>query len=175
MELKEQKQTDKAMLYHEASANIWERIQKDNLPINSDLVYLYFYAAINYHEMGRWDDAIKNYQKVIEDWPDFEYSCGIQAAIGWCYEALRDKEGVPKEAVNPLIEETYKAALANKTVCYSTHEVAYKLAGMMLDKGDKASAAKYYKKFLETAGPKDERLAPVKAKLVELTAEGGNN
>ena len=125
--------------------------------------------------MGRWDDAIKNYQKVVNNWPEFEYACGINAAIGRCYEALRDKEGVPKEAVNPLIEEAYKAALASNSDCYSNCEVAYRLAGMMLDKGDKASAAKYYEKFLEKAKPKDNRLAPVKAKLAELTAEGGTN
>jgi len=174
-ELKEQKQTEKAMQYREVSANIWERIQKENLQINSDLVYLYFYVAINYHEMGRWDDAIKYYQKVVDNWPEFEYACSINGAIAVCYETLRDKEGAPKEGVNPLIEQAYKAVLADTAGCYMTKEAAYKLAGMMLDKGDKTAAAKYYKKFLETANPKDKRFAPVKAKLAELAAEGGTN
>ena len=115
VELREQKQPEKAMRYREISANIWERIQKDNLQVISDLAYLYFYVAINYHEMGRWADAINNYQKVLEDWPDFEHACGINAAIAACYESLRDKEGVPKEGINPLIEEAYKAVLANAT------------------------------------------------------------
>ncbi len=132
-------------------------------------------AAVNYHEMGRWTDAINNYQKVLDNWPDFEHACGIQAAIGGCYEKLRDKEGVPKEGVNPLIEDAYIAILTNYPNCYAIKNAAYKLAGIMLEKGDKASAAKYYKKFLETARPNDDRLAPVKAKLAELTAEGGNN
>ncbi len=69
------------MQYREVSANIWERIQKENLQITSDLVYLYFYVAINYHEMGRWDDAIKHYQKVVDNWPDFEPACGIEADL----------------------------------------------------------------------------------------------
>ena len=174
-ELKEQNQPDKAMLYHEVSANIWERMQKDNLQVVNDAVYLYFYTAINYHDMGRWADAINNYQKVVENWPEFEYACSINAAIAACYESLRDKEGVPKEGINPLIEQAYKAVLADATGCYMTKETAYKLAGMMLDKGDKAGAIKYYQKFLETAKPDDDRLAPVKAKLAELTAEGGTN
>ena len=109
------------------------------------------------------------------DWPDFEHACGINAAIAYCYESLRDKEGVPKEEINPLIEQAYKAVLADATGCFMTNETAYKLAGMMLDKGDKAGAIKYYQKFLERAGPDDGRLAPVKAKLAELTAEGGTN
>ena len=175
VELRGQKQPEKAVRYNEAAANIWERMQKENLQVASDLAYLYFYVAINYHEMGRWEDAINNYQKVLDDWPDFEHACGINAAIAFCYESLRDKEGVPKEGINPLIEEAYKAVLADATGCYMTKETAYKLAGMMLDKNDKAGAVKYYKKFLETSRPDDGRLAPVKAKLAELAAEGGAN
>ena len=187
-ELKEQKQTEKAMQYHEVSANIWERMQKNNLQIVNDAVYLYFYTAINYHDMGRWEDAINNYQKVVENWPDFEYACSINAAIAACYESLRDKEGVPKEEINPLIEQAYKAVLADATGCYMTKETAYKLAGMMLDKGDKVGAIKYYQKFLDSAQSlqygsakcgssqkQDGRVEAVKAKLAELVAEGGNN
>jgi tetratricopeptide (TPR) repeat protein len=168
-------QSEKSKQYYQIAADIWQKLPKDTLQKGMETTYLYFYIAINYHELGRWADAIANYQKVLDDQPDFEYACGIQAAIGGCYEKLRDEESVPKEQVNPLIEETYKTALANSSVCYSTPEIAYKLAGMMLEKGDKASAAKYYNKFLETAKRKDDRIATVKAKLAELAAEGGNN
>jgi tetratricopeptide (TPR) repeat protein len=187
-ELTAQGQPEKAMRYHEVSANIWERIQKENLQIRSDLAYLYFYVAINYHEMGRWADAINNYQKVLEDWPDFEYACSINAAIAYCYESLRDKEGVPKEEINPLIEQAFIAVVANSSGCYATNEVAYRLAGMMLEKGDKVSAVKYYRKFLDSAKPpqygsakcgssqkQDGKIEAVKSKLAELIAEGGTN
>ena len=190
VELKEQKQAEKAMQYHEVSANIWERMQQDSLPIASDLVYLYFYAAVNYHEMGRWDDAINNYQKVLDNWPDFEHACGINAAIGWCYEKLRDSGNLPKEAVNSILEETYKSILTRYPDCYATKEVSYRMAGLMLEKGDKTSEAKYYKIFLQAAksesehlstiykGRKllpDNRVEAVQAKLIELASEGGNN
>jgi tetratricopeptide (TPR) repeat protein len=168
-------QPEKAKQYCEIAADIWQKLPKDTLQKGIETAYLYFYVAINYHELDRWADAIDNYQKVLGDYPDFKYACGINAAIGGCYESLRDKEGVPKEQVNPLIEEAYKAALANSSVSRSTPEVAYKLAGMMLEKGDKTAAAKYYKKFLETARHKDDRFATVKAKLVELAADGGTN
>ena len=69
-----------------------------------------------------------------------------------------------------------------------TKETAYKLAGMMLDKGDKVGAIKYYQKFLDSAQSlqygsakcgssqkQDGRVEAVKAKLAELVAEGGNN
>jgi hypothetical protein len=100
---------------------------------------------------------------------------------------LRDKEGVPKEGINPLIEQAYKAVLANAAGCYMTKETAYKLAGMLLDKGDKAGAIKYYQKFLDSAqspqygcarpktSSQDNRIEAVKAKIAELAAEGGAN
>ncbi len=192
VELRGQKQTVKEMLYHEVAANIWERMQKENLQIVNDAVYLYFYVAINYHEMDRWADAINNYQKVLDDWPDFEFACDIKAAIAACYELLRDKEGVPKEEINPLIEQAYKAVLADAAGCFMTKDTAYKLAGMLLDKGDKTCAIKYYQNFLELSDPnvdptrkitcgksksssQDSRIEAVKAKLAELTAEGGTN
>jgi tetratricopeptide (TPR) repeat protein len=192
VELREQKQTEKAMRYREVSANIWERMQKENLHVASDLVYLYFYVGANYLELKRWDAAIESFQKLLDDWPDFEYACTVQAAIGGSYEVLRDEEGVPKEAVNPLIEQAYKAILANYPGCYETKEVSYRMAGMMLEKGDKTNAAAYYRKFLELSDPnvdptrklgcaqlksssQDSRIEAAKAKLAELIAEGGTN
>ena len=191
-ELREHKQPEKSIVYHEVCANIWERIQKENLRITTDAVYLYFYAAINYHEMGRLVEAIDNYQRVLDNQSDFEYACGINAAIGACYEKLRDEGSVPKEEANPLIEKAFKAVADNAAGCYSSKEITYKLAGMLLDKGDKAGSIKYYQKFLELAQPKtsstktvscsqsktsspDKRIEAVKAKLAELTTEGGNN
>ena len=94
---------------------------------------------------------------------------------------------MPKEGANPLIEDAYKAILNNYPDCYANKEAAYKLAGMMLDKGDKAGAIKYYRKFLELAdadtggcansksSSQGSRIDTAKAKLAELTAEGGNN
>ena len=192
VELRDQNQPEKAMRYREVSANIWERMQKDNLQVASDLAYLYFYVGANYLELKRWDAAIESFQKLLDDWPDFEYACTVQAAIAGSYEVLRDEEGVPKEAVNPLIEQAYKAILANYPGCYETKEVSFRLAGMMLEKGDKTNAAAYYRKFLELSDPnidptrklgcaqlksssQDSRIEAAKAKLAELIAEGGNN
>jgi hypothetical protein len=124
----------------------------------------------------------------VDNSPDFEYACGIEAAIGWCYEKLRDEGGVPKEEINPLIEQAFIAVMVNSSGCYATNEVAYRLAGMMLEKGDKVSAVKYYRKFLDTVKlfrddsgglprlrsrqPQDSRVEAVKAKIAEL--EGTN-
>ncbi len=174
-ELADQNQPDKAMLYHQVSANIWEKIQNNNLSIISDLVYLYFYSAANYHEMGRWLDAINNYQKILDNWPEFESICGVQAAIGGCYEKLRDEGSMPKEAANPLIKQAFKAVLANWPDCYSAAYVSRRLGDMAMEEGDKVTAKQYYQLFLAKARPKDKQIETVKAKLAELTTQGGTN
>ena len=140
--------------------------------------------------MGRWDEAITSYQEILDGWPDFEYDCDIQTAIAYDYEKLRDTGEVPKETINPLIEEAYKTVLENYPKgCIASKEVAFRLAGIMFEKGDKDSAIKYYRQFLELAGTNvkspcqrnDERITAVRAKLAELerfeglTVEGGTN
>ena len=190
VELKDQKQPEKAMQYREISANIWERMQKANLQIRTDIAYSYLYAGANYLELKRWENAIENFQKLIDDFPDFEYACSVQTAMSYCYEKLRDSGDLPKEGVNPIIEETYKAILTKYPGCYETKEVSYRMAGLMLEKNDKTSAATYYKMFLQAAKseserlstiykgrkpPPDKRIETVQAKLAELAAEGGTN
>jgi tetratricopeptide (TPR) repeat protein len=190
VELKEQKQPEKAMRYREVAANIWERIQKENLHIGTNAVYLYFYVGANYLELRQWENTIENFQKVIDDYPDFEHACTVQTAMSYCYEQLRDSGDLPKEGVNPILEETYKAILSNYPGCYATKEISYRMAGLMLEKGDKTSASTYYKMLLQAAQseserlstiykgkkpPPDKRIETVQAKLAELAVKGGNN
>jgi tetratricopeptide (TPR) repeat protein len=191
-ELRDKKDKENSIKYAQKAADVWEGILKNNLNIATDGAYLYFYAGANYLELQRWDAAIQNFQKVLDNWTDFTYACVSQAAIVGCYEALRDSGSAPKEVINPLIEDGYKAILANYPDCYANKEATYKLGGLMLEKGDKASAIKYYQEFLELAdtktasaktatcakartSPLNKRIETAKTILAELTAEGGNN
>jgi tetratricopeptide (TPR) repeat protein len=187
-ELKEANQPDAAKQHFEGAADTFERITANNLTLGNDAAYVYFYAGANYLELKRRENAIECLQKVADDWPGFEHACSALAAIGGSYERLRDEEGVPKEAVNSLIEEAYKRILANYPDCYAAKETAYRLAGMSEEKGDKAAAIGYYRFFLEKAETikpsggkncptsmralRDGRIAAVKAKVAEL--EGFN-
>jgi len=129
---------------------------------------LYFYAAGCRQQQEKWEKAIEYLQKIVQEYPSYERACNAQAAIGWCYEALVGKENWPKEAVNPLIEEAYKAVLAQYPNCDMAGYAAYRLAEMSVEKGDKTSALMYYKKFLELAKQDDIWVRNVKAKLAAL-------
>jgi tetratricopeptide (TPR) repeat protein len=139
---------------------------------NADsLAGLYFYAAGCRQHQQKWDGAIKYFQKVADNYPEFQYAWNAQAAIGWCYEALRDFNEAPKETINPLAEEAYKAVLAQYPNCDMAGYAAYRLAELSVEKGDKASAIIYYKKFLELAKQGDKRIEKVKAAITSLEEE----
>jgi tetratricopeptide (TPR) repeat protein len=142
---------------------------------------LYHYAAAIYQELRQWDKAIENFQKVVDDYPDFEYACGAQAGVGWCYEAMLKAGKIPKEQAEPIIEQVYTKVLTSYPGCYIAHYAAFQLAEMSVEKGDKVAAAQYYRLFLELATPENSRIAEAKAKLTtlgqfdKLTVEGGTD
>jgi len=163
---------EQAKQYFERAEGVWQRII-DKLPVragDTDNAY-YFVAGCRQH-LGRWEEALDYYQKVVADWPDYKYAGGAQCAIGWSYEALRDSGKIPKEQADAIIEEAYTAVLTEYPDCYIAHYAAFQLAGMSAEKGDKAGAIAYYKKFIELAPAEHSRLAEAKAKLREL--EGTN-
>jgi TolA-binding protein len=132
---------------------------------------LYYYAAGCRQQQGNWDGAIKYFHKTIENGPMFQYTWNAQAAIGWCYEALARSEKWPKEAALPLIEEAYKAVLDKYPNGNMAYYAAYRLGELSIEKGDKAGAITYYRKYLEKAHPQDTRIETIKAKLTTLEEE----
>jgi TolA-binding protein len=55
--------------------------------------------------------------------------------------------------------------------CRVAYYAAYRMGELSAEKGDKATAITYYRKFLEKAHPQDTRIEAVKAKLVALVEE----
>jgi tetratricopeptide (TPR) repeat protein len=166
MPFKVQGRREQTKQYFAKSENLWQWVIDNNFVDN--LGEAYFCAATCRQELGRWEDALAYYYKVVDDYNDYEYVCGAQCAIGWSYEVLRDSGKIPKEQANPIIEQAYTAVLTKYPDCYVANYAAFQLAGMMLEKGDKAGAVVYYKKFLELAKPQDVRIASVKETLSRL-------
>jgi TolA-binding protein len=170
VELKKQKQQEQAQDYFAKAEDVWQRLIDSNLP--GDLGKAYYYAAGCRQEQKDWDGAINYFQKVVDDYPGFEYACNAQAAIGWCCEILRDSNEAPKEAIEPLIEEAYKRVLDSYPDCYAAGYAAYRLGELSVEKGDEPNAIVYYRKFLILAGPNDTRIESVKTTLVKLEGAG---
>ncbi len=182
IELREKRQYEEAKGYFENAGDVYQKIIMSNLEKGKDAAYLYHYAAAIYQELRQWDKAIENFQKVVDDYPNFEYVCGAQAGVGWCYEAMVKDGKIPKEQAYPVIEQVYTKVLTSYPDCYVAHYAAYQLAEMSVEKGDKTAAMQYYRLFLELARPENSRIDQAKDKLAELerldttlTVEGGTN
>ena len=174
---KEKRKFKEAKEYFDRADDVFQKIIMNNLEKEKDVGALYYhYAARTYQELWQWEKAIANYQKVVDKYPDFEYACGAQAAVGWCYEFMIKAGEIAKEQAEPLIEQAYNKVLTNFTDCYLADYAAYHLAEMSEQKGDKTAAAEYYRMFLDIAnrrpgGPQraqDFRIAEAEAKLAEL-------
>jgi tetratricopeptide (TPR) repeat protein len=160
----------------EKSEDLLQRVIDNNTA--DDFGMAYYYAASSRQQLGRWDDAAAYYQKVVDDYPDYEKAGGAQCAVGWCYEMLVSTGKIPKEQAEPIIEEAYKAVLTNYPDCPIAHYAARRLGDISIEKGDKAGAIAYYKQFLELASPEHYQLAAIKAKLEQLeksAIKGGTN
>jgi tetratricopeptide (TPR) repeat protein len=168
----EERQYETANEYFERAGEVYQKIIMNNLEKGKDAGYLYYYYAATYQQLGQWEEAIENFQIVVDDYPDFEYVCGAQAGVGWCYEAMVKEGKIPKEQAEPIIEQAYTTVLTKYPDCYIAHYAAYQLAERSEAKGDRVAAVQYYRLFLELANPKNSRIDQAKAKLAEL--EGTN-
>ena len=81
---------------------------------------------------------------------------------------MRDNENLPKEAVNPIVEEAYTKVLTNYPDSYINHFAAFRLAELNAEKGNKTEAIAYYKKYLELAKPGSKKIPYVQDVLVKL-------
>jgi tetratricopeptide (TPR) repeat protein len=167
--LKKQQQFESAKDYYSIAQDLWLRIIQE-LPCN--LAESYYAVAACCQQRGDWDGAVEYYQKVVDEFPDYKYAGGSQCAVGWCFEVLRDSNQIPKEIVNPMIENAFVSVLTNYPDCYVADYAAYQLADMCDKKGDNVNAISYYKKFLELANPANTRIKIAEGRIAEL--EGTN-
>ncbi len=167
--LQNKKEKEKASWYLIQSEKLWKRIIEGSSGNHEEA---YYHCAQISRQLEKWDDAITNYQKIINDYPDYENIDAAQCAVGWCYEAKSNAGKISKEEANSLIEKAYKNVVEKYPYSYTSDIAAYRLAEMCVEKGDKANALIYYRKFIQMARPGDFRIAKVQTKLAEL--EGTN-
>ena len=166
---KEKRKFKEAKEYFDRAEDVYQKIIMNNLEREKDAGSLYYYyAARTYQELWQWEKAIANFQKVVDKYPDFEYACGAQAAVGWCYEFMIKAGKITKEQAEPLIEQAYNKVLTNYTDCYLADYAAYQLAQMKEEKGDRIAAVQYYRIFLEKTHPEDYRIGLIKDRIAEL-------
>jgi tetratricopeptide (TPR) repeat protein len=149
----------KAKEYYQKALAVWERIITE-LPKSESIfiTHAYCLSAVCYHELGNHEKAIEYFQKVVTDWPDYEYAWSAQYLIGECYEDLQRSGILPASEGSPLMEQAYKAVIEKYPDCSLVGPACLKLGWPRFQKGQWSDAAYYFELFLQKS-PSDDPLS----------------
>jgi len=153
MELDRRDQPDQAQNQYAKTEEILQRIvdyPPDDFSARSGFDKVYFHIARCRRLQRNWPGAVEYFQKIIDEYPDSEYAPAydVQVRIGECYEALRDSNDVPKEEINPLIEETYKELLTKYPDNPGNADTMIKLGWLSFEQGRLQEAVSYFENAL---------------------------
>ena len=95
---------------------VWDRIITD-LPPSPTIPEAYNFMAVCYVRLDEYEVAIKYYQMVLDNWPDYQNACYIQFQIGRCYERLKNAGKLTKSETDPLIRTAYEEVVKNYPDC----------------------------------------------------------
>jgi tetratricopeptide (TPR) repeat protein len=87
---------DKSIEYFTKALAVWERIIKE-LPPSITTAQAYQFSAECYRQLGQYEKAIEYYQKVVDNWPYYEYAWHAQFLIARCLEELENSGRISKE------------------------------------------------------------------------------
>ena len=141
--------------------HIWERIIAQWPQSQSiGLKHAYYFSAVCYHKLGEHTKAAEYFQKVVDDYPAYQYAWSAQCLIGECYEKLRDSGVLSESEANPKIEESYIAVIEKYPDSSVAAHAHLQLANMKSQANQWAEAAAYFESFLEKY-PQDKRYTRV--------------
>ncbi len=154
------------------AAQIWEEIIKR--PVKSIITAdAYYFGAYCYLRIGEYDKAIAYWQKIVADYPDYQYAWHAQQRIGNCYTTMANKGLITEEQAKAGFEDAYKQLLEKYPDCTAAKRVSGTLASLNFKNGLWENAAKYFEVHLEYF--KDEpRPTDVVLRLAQCYEKLGN-
>ena len=132
------------------------------LPVSSPYTqHAWYFTGVCYRRhLGDYAKTLEYYQKVVDEWPNYQYAWSAQCLIGECYEKLRDSGVLSESEANPKIEQAYMAVIERYPTCSLAGHACLKLAWPNFQRGRWVEAAMYLELFLQK-GPDDPRRSRV--------------
>jgi len=96
---------------------VWEKIITQLPPSAPNTARAYNFGAVCYRRLGQHEKAIEYYQKVVDDWPDYEYAWDALFRIGRTYENLKTLGITSKIEADPEIKAAYELLLEKYPDC----------------------------------------------------------
>ncbi len=151
---------------------LWNRIITE-LPVSSPYTqHAWYFTGVCYRRhLADYAKTLEYYQKVVDEWPNYEYAWSAQCLIGECYEKLRDSGSLPESEANPEIDQAYMAVIEKYPDCSLFGHACLKLARAYEKTEQLDLAMEVYRIFIESAKPADQRIDTVRAKLEKLEGQ----
>jgi len=147
---------------------IWERLIQE-IPQSEYTPRAYFTSAVCYsQELRDYEMGIEYFERIVDNWPVYEYAWSAQYQTGRYYEKLRDSGAIGVAEANEKIEQAYMAVLENYPDCSLAPDACLKMAAFSLKRQQRLEAITFFELFLELAKPNDPRIERIKAKLEGL-------
>jgi len=118
---------DEAKDRFEKAAKIWDRLVNE-LPTSSLTAEACCWAGDCYLKLGKHQDSIRCFQKVVDDYPEYEYAWHAQFTVGRCYEELKDTGAVEESAADAQIKAAYERVIQNYPDCPAAGYVRHLLS-----------------------------------------------
>ncbi len=129
------------------AAQTWDEIIKR--PVKSIITAdAYYFGAYCYLRIGEYDKAIAYWQKIVADYPDYQYAWHAQYRIGNCYTTMAKKGLITEEQAKAKLEEAYISLLEKYPDCPFAKRVSGTLASLNFKNGLWENAAKYFELHL---------------------------
>jgi outer membrane protein assembly factor BamD (BamD/ComL family) len=140
---------------------IWERLIQE-IPQSEHTPRAYYTSAVCYsQELGDYKKGIDYFERIVDNWPTYEYAWSAQYQTGRYYERLRDTGGIEETEANERIEQAYIGVIEYYPSSDFAADAALKLGKINHDRGDTEIGGIYYLMFLATAQPEDPRIEAV--------------
>jgi tetratricopeptide (TPR) repeat protein len=134
---------------------IWQKVIQE-LPTCGGTSSAYYFSAVCYRHWHEYEKAIEYFQKIVDDWPNYDCAAKAQFRIGNCYEGLRYTGVLPESEANPRIEQAYRAVIQKYPGSELVPDAALRLGQLNFNKSQWVDAAMYFELFLEKS-PDDPR------------------
>ncbi|MBN1391281.1 MAG: tetratricopeptide repeat protein [Sedimentisphaerales bacterium] len=84
---------DEAKEHLRRAIAVWDRLIT-KLPSSEYTPQTYYYVAVCYRRLGEYKKAVEYCQKIVDDWPDYEYMQRVKQTMDRCLRALESSTDI---------------------------------------------------------------------------------
>lgn len=121
----------------------------DEMPNHCLVPEACFWTGHCYLRLGESQESLRRFQKVIDDYPQYEYVWSAQWFISECYEQLKLSAALPEPNATAQMELAYQKIIENYPACPVFGHACLGLANINFSRNRPVEAAFYLEMFLE--------------------------